>query len=201
MNKYIIFDLGQVIVDVDLKTFLINSSQEFKIDPAILTNNQDDGVHEDFMIGKINGDEFHKRTCERFNHFVQIERFKDIWDTMLRGEIDGISDIIEKLHQQKYSLAVLSNTDSWHFEYCKINFPVLQKFERIFLSYELKMKKPDSEIFLKVTKELNIDPNDCVFIDDSTANIAQAEKLNFRVVHFKNAEQLSQELVLMDIKI
>jgi len=201
MIKYIIFDLGQVIVKVDLKKFLINFGQEFQIDPAILINGQYDGIHQDFMIGKINEDEFHKKTCDRFEQFVPIERFRHIWNTMLSGEMDGTSDIINKLHQQKYSLVVLSNIDPWHFDYCKRNIPVLQKFERLFLSYDLKMKKPDPEIFLQIAKELNARASQCLFIDDTIENIDQAQSLDFRTIHFENAQRLQQELELLNVKI
>ena len=201
MIKYIIFDLGQVIVQVDLKTFLINYSREFETDPDRLINGQYDGVHQDFMVGKINGDEFHKKTCELFKYSIPIERFKKIWGTILRGEIEGTSVIVDQLHQQEYSLAVLSNTDPWHFEWCRRNIPVLQKVERFFLSYDLKMKKPDPGIFLHVAKEFNVKTSQCLFIDDSAENITQAKSLNFRTIHFEDAEQLKQELDIADINI
>ncbi|HEX9970552.1 MAG TPA: hypothetical protein VGD14_00640, partial [bacterium] len=66
--RHIIFDLGQVFVKVDVNVFVKNFSAEFGIDPAELTNDDYDGVHKKFMLGNITGEEFHRMTCEHFDH-------------------------------------------------------------------------------------------------------------------------------------
>ncbi|UCE05908.1 MAG: HAD family phosphatase [bacterium] len=194
MIKHFIFDLGQVLVKVDLESFIYQFANEFKIEPIALQNSQNDSAHLDFQIGKINGETFHQITYKRFNHFVPLDRFKEIWTSMLVGEVDGTADLVNKLHEKRYALSLLSNTDPWHFEYCERNLPVLQKFDRKFLSYELKMKKPDAEIFLAIVKALGTKAEHCLFIDDSEKNVASAKRLNFQTIHFQNARQLRQEL-------
>ncbi len=201
MVKNIIFDLGQVIAKVDLNPFLFQFGREFNINAVELTKDESDGAHKDFMVGKIKGEEFHKITCERFNHFISIEKFKAIWVSMLVGEIDGVSEIVLKLHQQKYPLALLSNTDPWHYEYCEQNLPVLQKFNKKFLSYDLKMKKPDPDIFLTVIKRLETEPQQCIFIDDARENIQSAQNLNFQAILFQNSMQLRHDLNELGIEI
>jgi epoxide hydrolase-like predicted phosphatase len=194
MVKHIIFDLGGVLVKVDLKPFIRQFSKAFKIEPDKLKKNENDGDYLDFQIGKINGENFHQITCENYNHFVPINRFKEIWTSMLVGEVDGTVAIINKLHEKKYALSLLSNTDSWHFEYSEKIIPDLHKFEHKFLSYDLKMKKPDAEIFLTVAEKLGTKPEQCLFIDDLEQNIESAKSLNFQTILFQNAEQLRSEL-------
>lgn len=165
-----------------------------------MNDSQNDGAHLDFQIGRINGKDFHRITCERFNHFVPIDQFKHIWLSMLVGEVAGTAEIVNKLHEKKYVLSLLSNTDPWHFEFCEQTIPLLQKFDRKFLSYDLKMKKPDAEIFLTVVNILGTKPEQCLFIDDSEKNVASAKSLNFQAIIFQNAEQLRCELKELGIK-
>lgn len=201
MIKHIIFDLGGVLVKVDLKPFIDQFSKAFKITPDELKKNENDGAYLDFQIGKINGADFHRITCEHYDQFIPINRFKKIWESMLVGQVDGTVEIINKLHKKKYALSLLSNTDSWHFEYCEKIIPDLHNFEHKFLSYDLKMKKPDAEIFLTVAEKLGTKPEQCLFIDDLEPNIASAKSLNFQTILFQEAEQLRRELRNFGVKL
>ena len=93
-----------------------------------------------------------------------------------------------------YSLAILSNIDLWHYEFCEENYSVLQKFNRKFLSFQLKMKKPDPQIYYTVANQLEVTPEQCLLIDDLIENIESAQSSGFDVIHFKNADQLHADL-------
>lgn len=201
MIKHIIFDLGQVLVKVDLKPFVYQFSKAFNIEPDELKKNKNDGAYLDFQVGNINGDDFHKITCEYYHQSVSLDRFKNIWLSMLAGEVEGTSKIVNELFEKNYKLSLLSNTDSWHYQYCEQTIPVLQKFENIFLSYDLKMRKPDAAIFTIVAEKLAASPEECLFIDDLEENIESAKNLNFHTVLFQNAEQLRGDLKEIGIEL
>ena len=61
MIKFIIFDLGRVLVRVDVDRFYHQFSEEFNIDTQELKQ-QENGAHEDFMLGTITGEQFHEIT-------------------------------------------------------------------------------------------------------------------------------------------
>lgn len=201
MINHIIFDLGQVLVQVDLKPFIDQFSKAFNIEPDKLKKNENDGAYLDFQVGRINGEDFHRITCEHYNYFVPIDQFKQIWASMLVGQVEGTVAIINKLHEKKHALSLLSNTDPWHFEYCKKILPDLHKFEHKFLSYDLKMKKPDAEIFLTVAEKLRAKPEHCLFIDDLANNVESAKSLNFQTILFQDAKQLWHELKEFDVEL
>jgi len=200
MIKHIIFDLGQVLVKVDINPFIFQFSKAFKIAPNELKKIENDGVYLDFQVGRINGEDFHRLICEHYNHFIPMNRLKAIWASMLVGEVDGTAGILKKLHEEKYALSLLSNTDPWHYEYCESTIPDLDKFKHKFLSYDLKMKKPDAEIFLTVAEKLEAKPEQCLFIDDLEQNVASAKGLNFQTILFQNADQLRYELMDLGVE-
>jgi len=199
--RHIIFDLGQVFVKVDVNVFVKNFSAEFGIDPAELTNDDYDGVHKKFMLGNITGEEFHRMTCEHFDHAAPFDKFKMIWESMLVGEVAGTAEIVERLQQQNYSLALLSNTDPWHYEYSLKNIPILHRFDKNFLSYELKMQKPNVEIFMVAARDLNAKPGECLFIDDLQPNIEGAKTANLNAIQFTDAKQLRHDLTEFGINV
>mgnify|MGYP000164048774 CR=1 FL=1 len=69
-------------------------------------------------------------------------------------------------------------------------------FEHIYLSYELKMAKPDADIFQKVLDETGILPNETLFIDDSEANCRTAEALGISTYTPKAHEDWRHAVVL-----
>ena len=194
MNKVIIFDLGQVLVNVAFADFVEKFASEFDIEASEIMKIRENGAHIDFMKGTISGEEFHQVTCDYFNHFIPIEKFKSLWLQILDGQIAETAEIVSELCQKGYNLALLSNIDQWHYEYCERTYPIMKKFEKKFLSFRLRMKKPDEEIFIKVANELNTKPENCLLIDDKIENILAAKQVGFTAIHFVNAAQLKQDI-------
>lgn len=201
MVEQIIFDLGQVLIQVDLPRFLESLRQAFEFGELEMANRSDDGVYESFMTGKITPMQFHQLTCQHYQRNVSLEKFNSIWNSMLAGPVPGMAEIVEQLAQQNYPLSLLSNTDPWHFEACVRQLPWLDKFSRKFLSYELQMKKPDAEIYLAVAQALKAAPEQCLFIDDRIDNILAAQALHFQTIHFSDASQLRLELERIGIAV
>lgn len=75
-------------------------------------------------------------------------------------------------------------------------FPCGGLFEHIYLSYEMKMAKPDADIFQKVLDETGILPNETLFIDDSEANCRTAEVLGISTYTPKAHEDWRHAVVL-----
>lgn len=66
------------------------------------------------------------------------------------------------------------------------HLPFVKSLKYVAVSGHLKMVKPDPEIYYHLPEKIALPPQQCVFIDDSAANIAAAEKLELKTVHFRN---------------
>ena len=109
----------------------------------------------------------------------------DAWNSML-ADIPSykLDSLLELKH--RYHIMLLSNTNSIHWQWAVRNrfrykgLEVEDFFDRIYLSYELHMQKPDKEIFKYVLEDAGIAPEETFFIDDSVANCSAAEQLGIR---------------------
>jgi putative hydrolase of the HAD superfamily len=63
-------------------------------------------------------------------------------------------------------------------------------FERVYLSGELKLVKPEPEIYRHVLDDLGIAPADAVFIDNRADNVAGAEAVGITGHLFTSASAL-----------
>ncbi len=98
--------------------------------------------------------------------------------------IPAMYDMIRVLRGAGLRTALLSN--SWGSdEYPRADFPGL--FDTVVISAECGMRKPEEEIFLHTAKILGLEPQQCVFIDDTEANVAAAVACGMTGVHHTEA--------------
>jgi len=199
MVRHIIFDLGQVLIRVAFLEFAQRFAELFDTDAQLILNADDKGPHRKFFVGQISSEEFHREICALFKKDVSLEEFKELWLSMLGGEIPESVAIVKRLAQEKKSLSILSNIDAWHYNYCEENYPVMQFFQKKFLSFALRMRKPNPEIFKLVARELQAKPDECLLIDDMRENIESAQKVGYRTIHFVNANDLHNKLADMNL--
>lgn len=98
-----------------------------------------------------------------------------------------------------HSLYILSNWDARSFELLKETFPHLfDLFDGIVISGQVGLLKPDPAIYQHLLTTYNLDPKDCIFIDDQLTNVQTAQKLGIHGIHHvkkKNLWQTSHNFV------
>jgi putative hydrolase of the HAD superfamily len=87
----------------------------------------------------------------------------------------GSIDILHELAEGGTRVALLSNA-GFDFGDPFRRAPFARYFERIFVSAELGMIKPDPEIYRHVARELGVEPTALVFIDNKKVNVEGAEQ-------------------------
>jgi putative hydrolase of the HAD superfamily len=119
-------------------------------------------------------------------------RIQQLWVADFTGWLSvdpAVFDILSDLHAGGTRVALLSNAGfdfASPFRYS----PMARFFERMFISAEMLMVKPNPDIYLEVAKELGISPTEMVFIDNKQVNVAGAEALGITGHLFVGAENL-----------
>ena len=77
---------------------------------------------------------------------------------------------------QKYDVFLLSNNNALSMLHHRPNFeqaglPLDTSFKKMFLSHEMKLLKPDPEIYLQAIAGSGHQADECLFIDDSQKNV------------------------------
>jgi 2-haloacid dehalogenase len=67
------------------------------------------------------------------------------------------------------------------------------------ISGRVGLVKPDPAIYNLLLDKIGKPPGECLFIDDSQANIQQAKQMGFVTIHFTSPSQLEDELIQMGI--
>lgn len=181
--KNLIIDFGGVLIDLDRQRCLDNFS---KLGMSDVESSLDIYHQQDFFQkyekGLITTAEFRDVIRSKTEKPATDAQIDDAWNSFLMNIPAYKLDLLLNLRKD-YVVYLLSNTNELHWEWsCKHVFPyktfrVKDYFEHIFLSYKMKMAKPDAGIFQKVLDETGIVPQETLFIDDSDANCRTAEAL------------------------
>jgi 2-haloacid dehalogenase len=199
--KAIVFDLGSVLIDWDPRHMfrkLIGDEavmDEFLGEIATLRWNS---YHD---AGRLWSDGVAMLSAIYPEYSEWIAAYLDRWDEMLNGPIEGTVEILKTLKDQGREVHALTNWSAETFPIAREKYEFLSWFEHTVVSGEERVKKPDRRIFEILLERIGRPAYECVFIDDSAANIAAAEALGFIAIHFSSPEQLRTDLGALGIAV
>ena len=128
-----------------------------------------------------------------------IEAFWIRWEEMIEGAIDGTVEILKQLYARDVPLYALSNWSAQTWPFARDRFTFLELFKGLVISGFEGTMKPEEKIFRILLERHDIDPATAVFIDDRVENVAVAERLGIRGVHFTGPAELSANLSRMGL--
>lgn len=192
----IIFDLGGVLLNIEynktIEAFrtlgMANPEQAFskEVQADFFQGFEKGLISETVFISEIN---------KEFKNATPLEII-DAWCALLGDFPNQRFEYLQKL-SKKYRLFLLSNTNIIHLKaFEKIidnavgwnNFTSL--FEGIGYSHELNMRKPDTDIFMKMIDKYELNPARTCFIDDTDVHVATANSLGITAFHLKDGKEI-----------
>ncbi len=193
---HIIFDLGEVIVDLDGKAVITEFDR--------LTNGKTRELKElmigsDFFFqyetGVINEEHFVDSFNHTFGTDLTHEVFKHTWNMMIKAIPARRIDFIKEL-MNDFQVLVLSNTNSMHED--KFEAMMTEQFgvtmsslvHHAYYSHDIHLRKPDEEIYNYVILDQNIDPKRTLFLDDKLENIEAARRVGLHAEKVEFPDQI-----------
>ncbi|GGH34912.1 haloacid dehalogenase [Dyadobacter endophyticus] len=189
--KNIIFDLGDVILNIDVpiasKSFADLSGLE---QSEIITIFKENELFRQFETGSMDESTFRNYVREILNFpDLSDEAIDTAWNSLLLDLPPERVELLRKLATQ-YRLFLLSNTSSIHIT--QVN-KILEAstgvekledlFETVFLSYEMGLMKPDTRIYQDVLDQAGLKAEETLFLDDNADNIRGAAQLGIETIH------------------
>ena len=176
--KTVIFDLGNVLINVDFRKMYNKISHliSYSFDESMLLLKK---IMIDYNRGELTSLLFYQKVVKILKLDISFAGFCDIWiDIFEKNEL--IYDFAEKLDRDKFRIIIASNTDPLHYQYIKEKYK-LDFVENEFLSYREKEVKPEMSFFYKLIDKCGIDLDESVFIDDLLENVNAARNAGLTV--------------------
>ena len=201
--KTIIFDLGGVLIDWNPEYLYLDI---FEGDRVKMNAFFEQVCTMDWNENQDAGYPLSKATEDRIALFPEYETLIKIyygrWEEMLGEAITGSVQILKKLiNDPKFRVVALTNWSAESFPVAIKRYPFLQHFEGILVSGEEKMRKPFTEIYELMLERYKLKAATSVFIDDNLDNVVGARKVGMKAIHYKNSQQLTNELKYLGVKL
>ena len=173
-TKNILFDLGGVLIDLDIRRSLdafgalLAPEADLRhaaISPQALLGGHDSGLIDRYQTGEITTDEFIRSILSVCRPGTTPDEVITAWHAMLLGIPAERQQLLRTLADRGYSIYVLSN------------------IRRLFFSNEIHLSKPDPRCFSLVVRETGIRPEETLYIDDLLPNIEAGRAAGFRTLH------------------
>jgi HAD superfamily hydrolase (TIGR01509 family) len=110
--------------------------------------------------------------------------------------------LVQKLKKAGYPIYLCANAPEELYATAHNKFPdIIQLFDGIVISSQVKTVKPDETIFNHLLSAHNLDPAHCILIDDLEESAATARKLGMQAIVFDKASHVTNKLKKCGIKI
>ncbi|MFB1021935.1 MAG: HAD family phosphatase [Vicingaceae bacterium] len=195
--KNIIFDLGNVIIDLDTEA----TKQDFKFlygpdYEEVMADLKERNVFKKFETGSISTQTFLNELAS-YDDNITFDEIKNAWSAMLLDIPEENYKILKKT-KENYKTFCLSNTNKLHIDFIYKQLKSTKGvtnlngfFEKVYLSHEVGKRKPNEDIFQLVLDNHNLVPSETLFIDDIKKHLVGAEKLGIRTLHMDEDMRLS----------
>jgi 2-haloacid dehalogenase len=194
--KAIIFDFGNVLLEWDPRYVY---QRYFPNDPDGMESFLKEVNFMEWNALQDQGRSFKEGVAvlsSEFPHYSHlIQAYHDHWVDSLGDSIAGTVEIMKELKQAGYPLYGLSNWSAETFPRAREKHEFFDLLDDFVISGEVGHVKPHPEIFQIVLDRIGRQAHECLFIDDALANIQQAQRMGFAIVHFESPEQLRTRLV------
>jgi epoxide hydrolase-like predicted phosphatase len=189
MTMLYIFDLGNVVVDIDFSRVLGVWSDLSRVPLALLKSRFQMGENfERHERGEISDEEFAANLCAELDITLSYEQFVSGWQAIFVGLRPEVITLMQQLRSRGERVVILSNTNRLHCEYWPSQYPeVQQAADKLYLSQDLGMRKPEARIYQHVLEAEGVSADEAVFFDDHPQNIEAARQLGITAVHVTDA--------------
>lgn len=198
MIRLILLDLGKVLVDFD---FGIAVSRLRKIVPINMVKVyklfRGSSLADRWDKGLIHPRQFFAEVQKEMNMPIGMDQFETIWNEIFSEKKEMIFLATSLL--KNYKVYILSNVNPWHADYLRKEYLWLEDFDGFIASCDVRMLKPDPEIFKMVLKKAQVQPRETFFVDDMTENVRAARSLGIDALTFKNFSHLVGEMRKRDL--
>lgn len=190
MIKAVVFDMGGVILDLDLERSIKSYKEKagFERIGEFLNTTHQQGFIGEMEIGDIDEDGFVDKALPYCRPGTSRETVLECFRDFLVGLNDEVLDFIRQI-RPLYPIYILSNNNPVSrkvFERMmeEKGMAVSEYFVKAFYSYELHLLKPGREIYDHAVSEIGFAPEEILFIDDSDRNVEGALKAGLRTVKY-----------------
>lgn len=196
--KAIIFDMDGVIINSEPLHFEIEMGLLEELGGKISKEEYETFVGTtDYHMWSTFKDRFNLKPSVEELMNIKKERF--IQNIQRIELVDNFKEFMLMIHNEKYSMALASSNNKMAVDSIIEKFG-LRKYLKVAISGDdVTNGKPDPEIFLKASEKMNIEPHECLVIEDAANGVTAAKAAGMKCIGLQNKNSGNQDLSEADL--
>ena len=184
----IILDMGNVLLEWNKDKILrgvVKTEKDYMIlDKAIFQS----GLWERLDLGTLTREELVLKVVSLIGSIYQEKVQEVVWNWPSYIEIyTEVFPLLVGLKEKGHRIFVLSNTSPVFYELLEEQlYPLNEILDGFVLSCDIKAIKPDPKMFEEILRKYQLDPANCIFLDDVKDNTKMAESLGIKAYQVKH---------------
>ena len=174
MIKNIIFDMGNVLIRFDREVFLTRLGVA-QADRELLKREVFQSLEWARMDrGSLTDAEAAQSICRRLPEHLHdaAEKLVQMWDRPILP-VPGMLELIRELKEKGYGIYLLSNASLRQHDYWP-RVEASRYFDGTLISADVKLVKPQPEIYRLLLEKFDLKGEECFFVDDLPSNVEGA---------------------------
>ena len=183
----IILDMGNVLLEWD-KDKILQGVSDTKKDYLILDKTIfQSGLWERLDLGTMSREELVLKVVSMIGNTYKKKVEEVIWNWPSYIDIyREVFPVLSELKKKGHRIFVLSNTSKVFYDLLEEQLsPLKELLDGFVLSCDIKAIKPDLAMFKEILDKYQLDPTNCVFLDDIEDNTSAAEELGIKAYQVK----------------
>ena len=197
--RAIIFDIGQVLVRLDVSAAMAGLAEHAPLAPQeVWSAIREHPRWQDWQEGRLSPRDWHRLLSERLSVGLSFDQFCEVWNRALCPEPLLREQLLADL-SKSCQLAVISNTDPLHVAHLEANFPLLRHFPHRNYSCVVGACKPQAFIYSEALRKCGVSAPEALYIDDVPAYAEAARSLGMPAIVFESPLQLESALAALNL--
>ena len=192
--ELVIFDMDGLIFDTEKLSYSswIEAGKKFNINFELKTFHKLLGTNYESCRNTLISEYGDRVDVDEY----MMEKRKINLDLLIDGaeKKQGLDELLEYLTNNNIKKAVATSSNReialGHLE--KAN--ILQYFDYVLCGDEVKKSKPNPEVFFNVAKKLEVNPRNCIVLEDSEAGVIAASRGKFKVIIIPDMKEPEKEI-------
>ena len=191
----LLFDFGGVLIEISFDRVFARWADLAGVDVELVKGRFQHGeAYQGHERGELTFAAYFQSLREELGIGLTDAQFGDGWNQVFGPEHEETVDLLRKL-RGRVPLHLFSNTNAFHYDYWRARYAkALEPFERMFISCEMGVRKPDRQSFERVAREIGVPPGRILFFDDTEANLEGAREAGMHTVHVRSPEDVRRAL-------
>ncbi len=198
----IIFDMDGLMFDTErlgyflwkkaVEEFGVNLTEDIFLETIGVSIQKTKEIHEKYFGKDYPFEEIYKREIKLTEEYIEKN------GVPIK---DGLLDLLQFLEGKHLKKAVATSTERKNTEYLLEKAKIKEKFDAIICGDDISKSKPEPDIFLCTAQKLNVNPKECIVLEDSDAGILAAKRAHMIPILIPDFKKPSSETIEMAYKV